>query len=139
MKERVFLFAVVALAVVMIMIAPANAAAQAQQAAPKPVRTVLQKLDDNAMGREISLVMVEFAPGAAEVPHTHPGPYVARVMEGAFEFDVAGKPTTTYRTGDTFAVDAGQAHHGKNVAEGKTLLLITFVLPKGVPPSTPVK
>lgn len=139
MKARVSLLTVVALALLVMMVVSANAVAQAPQAAPKPVRTVLQKLDDSATGREVSLVLVEFAPGAAEVPHTHPGPYVARVMEGAFEFDAAGKPTTTYHVGDTFAVDTGQAHHGKNVAEGKTVLLITFVLPKGVPSSTPVK
>jgi quercetin dioxygenase-like cupin family protein len=100
---------------------------------------VLQKLDVGTTGREASLVLLEFAPGAAEVPHTHPGEYVAYVLEGAFEFDVAGKPKATYRTGDSWAVEGGRVHSGKNVAQGPTRLLMTFILEKGKPPRTYVK
>jgi len=114
-------------------------AAQAQQPEQRPKRTVLQKLDVGDTGREASLVMVEFAPGAAEVPHNHPGEYLAYVMEGAFEFDVAGKPKATYRAGDSFAVEGGRVHSGKNVAQGPTRLLLTFILEKGKPLSTPAK
>jgi quercetin dioxygenase-like cupin family protein len=132
--KRVFLLAAVALAGTL-----SIQAAQAQQAEQRPVRTVLQKLDVGTTGREASLVLLEFAPGAAEVPHTHPGEYVAYVLEGAFEFDVAGKPKATYRTGDSWAVEGGRVHSGKNVAQGPTRLLMTFILEKGKPPRTYVK
>ena len=114
-------------------------AAQAQQPEQRPKRTVLQKLDVGTTGREASLVLVEFAPGAAEVPHTHPGEYLAYVLEGAFEADVAGKPKATFRPGETFAVEGGRVHFGKNVAPGPTKLLLTFILEKGQPASTPAK
>jgi quercetin dioxygenase-like cupin family protein len=113
--------------------------AQAQQAEQRPKRTVLQKLDVGATGREASLVVVEFAPGATEVPHTHPGEYLAYVLDGAFELDVAGKPKATYRAGDSFAVEGGQVHAGKNIAQGPSRLLITFIVEKGKPPSSPAK
>lgn len=105
---------------------------------PKPKRTVLQKQDIGTTGREGTLALVEFAPGAAEVPHTHPGEYFAYVLEGSFSFDLEGK-TTVYSAGDSFMVGAGQVHSGKNVAKGTTKLLITFILEKGKPASTPVK
>ena len=46
-------------------------AAQAQQAEQRPKRTVLQKSDVGATGREATMQIVEFAQGAGEVPHTH--------------------------------------------------------------------
>jgi quercetin dioxygenase-like cupin family protein len=113
--------------------------AWAQQSEQRPARTVLQKLDVGITGREASLVVVEFAPGASEVPHTHPGEYIAYVLDGAFEFEVAGKPKATYRTGDSFFVEDGRVHLGRNVAQGPTKLLITFILEKGKPASSPAK
>ncbi len=112
---------------------------QAQQAEQRPKRTVLQKLDVGDTGREAALVMVEFPPGAAEVPHTHPGEYLAYVLEGAFEADVAGKPKAIYRAGDSFTVEGGRVHSGRNVAQGPTRLLLPFILEKGKPASSPAK
>ena len=45
-------------------------AAQAQQAEQRPKRTVLQKSDIGATGREATMQIVEFAQGMAEVAHT---------------------------------------------------------------------
>jgi quercetin dioxygenase-like cupin family protein len=114
-------------------------AAQAQQAEQRPKRTVLQKSDVGATGREATLQIVEFAQGAAEVPHTHPGELFGYVLEGAFELDVAGKPKATYRAGDGFLVEGGRVHAGKNVAPGPSRLLVTVILEKGQPPSSPAK
>jgi quercetin dioxygenase-like cupin family protein len=114
-------------------------AAQAQQAEQRPKRTVLQKSDVGTTGREATLQIVEFAPGAAEVPHTHPGELFGYVLEGAFELDVAGKPRATYRTGDGFLVEGGRVHAGKNIAPGPSRLLVTVILEKNQPPSAPAK
>jgi quercetin dioxygenase-like cupin family protein len=109
----------------------------AQQSELRPKRTELQKVDVGSTGREASLVTVDFPVGAAEVRHTHPGEYIAYVLEGAFMFDIDGQPTKTYRVGDSFVVPGGVIHSGKNVATGPTRLLITFILEKGKPASTP--
>jgi len=114
-------------------------AAQAQQIDQRPKRTVLQKSDVGTTGREASLVVVEFAQGAAEIPHTHPGELFGYVLEGAFELSVDGKPTVTCRVGDGFLVEGGRVHAGKNIAPGSTKLLVTFILEKGQPSSSPVK
>jgi quercetin dioxygenase-like cupin family protein len=124
---------------IFLMLASASLTAIGQQAENRPVRTVLQKVDVGTTGREASLVTVAFAPGAAEVPHTHPGEYIAYVLEGAFEFEVAGRPKAIYRVGDSFLVEGGRVHSGRNVAEGPTKLLITFILEKDRPASSPAK
>ena len=114
-------------------------AAQAQRAEQRPKRTVLQKSDVGATGREATMQIVEFAQGMAEVPHTHPGELIGYVLEGAFELDVAGKPKATHRAGDSFLVEGGRVHAGKNIAPGPSRLLVTVILEKGQPPSAPAK
>lgn len=113
--------------------------AQAQQAEQRPTRVVLQKADVGTTGREATLQTVEFAQGAAEIPHTHPGELVGYVLVGAFELSVAGKPTVTYRVGDGFLVEGGRVHAGKNIAPGPTKLLVTVILEKGQLASSPAK
>ena len=58
-------------------------AAQAQQE-QRPKRTVLQKSDVGATGREATMQIVEFAQGMAEAPHTHPGELIGYVLERLF-------------------------------------------------------
>ena len=59
--------------------------------------------------------------------------------EGAFELDVAGKPRATHRAGDSFLVEGGRVHAGKNIAPGPSRLLVTVILEKGQPPSASAK
>lgn len=111
--------------------------AQAQPAEQRPTRVVLQKTDVGHTGREATLQTVEFAKGAAEIPHTHPGELMGYVLTGAFELNVAGRPTVTYRAGEGFMVEGGKVHYGKNIADGSSKLLVTVILEKGQAPSTP--
>ena len=113
--------------------------AQAQQAEQRPKRTVLQKSDVGATGREATMQIVEFAQGAAEVPHTHPGELIAYVLEGAFDLDVAGKPKATYRVGDSFIIEGGRVHAARNLAPGPSRVLVVVIFEKGQPPSSPAK
>ena len=113
--------------------------AQAQAPEQRPTRNVLQKTDVGNTGREATLQTVEFAKGAAEIPHTHPGELMGYVLLGAFELSVAGRPTVAYRAGDGFMVEGGRVHAGKNIADGPSKLLVTVILEKGQPASTPAK
>ena len=61
-----------------------------------------------------TLVSVELPVGAREGRHLHSGTLVAYVTEGALTLDYEGKPTVTYKTGETFSVEPGKVHEGMN-------------------------
>ncbi len=86
----------------------------APAAKPGFTRTVLQKVDSSAPGREAVQITAEFAAGVGTGRHTHPGEEVGYVLEGPFTFTIEGKPPVTLKTGDHFFVPAGTIHEGKN-------------------------
>jgi quercetin dioxygenase-like cupin family protein len=113
--------------------------AQTQTEELRPKRTVLQKADVGNTGREVTLQIVEFPAGAAEVPHTHPGELVGYVLEGSADLMVEGKPMTSLKAGDGFIIEGGKIHAAKNTAKGSTKLLAAVILEKGKPTSAPAK
>jgi len=115
------------------------ALAQAQTDELRPKRTFLQKSDVGSTGREVTLQIVEFPAGAAEVPHTHPGELVGYLLEGSLDLMVEGKPMASLKVGDGFIIEGGKVHAAKNTAKGSSKLLATVILEKGKPPSAPAK
>ena len=113
--------------------------AQTQTDELRPKRTVLQKSDVGSTGREVTLQIVEFPAGAAEVPHTHPGELVGYLLEGSLDLMVEGKPMTSLKEGDGFIIEGGKVHAAKNTAKGSSKLLATVILEKGKPASAPAK
>jgi len=109
---------------------------QAQQPAVK--RTVLLQHDTSVPGYEAVLVSVEIPVGGREGRHTHPGTAMIHVVEGAITLDYEGKPTTTYKAGQSFFVDAGKVHEGINKETVTTKAIATFIIPKGQPVTTQV-
>src|SRR6266508_2699002 len=77
----------------------------AQQSAPTVKRTVLLQHDTSAPGYEAVLVAVEIPVGGREGRHTHSGTAMIHVVDGALTLDYEGKPTVTYKAGDSFFVD----------------------------------
>lgn len=66
------------------------------------VRPILQHDLPDVPGKQISMVTVEFAPGATSSPHRHPGSVVAYVLEGSVVSEVdPGKPVT-YKVGQSW-------------------------------------
>jgi len=120
-----------------IAIAAAYLPATAQQA-PTVKRTVLLQHDTSVPGYEALLVAVEIPAGGREGRHTHPGLAMIHVEEGTLTLDYEGKPTMSYKPGDSFFVEAGKVHEGMN--KGTTLVkaIATFVIPKGQPVTTQV-
>ena len=103
------------------------------QQAPTVKRTVLLQHDTSAPGYEALLVSVEIPVGGREGRHTHPGTAMIHVLEGAITLDYEGKPTTTYKAGQSFFVDAGKVHEGLNKENVPAKAIATFVIPKGQP------
>jgi quercetin dioxygenase-like cupin family protein len=66
------------------------------------VRPIMQHDLPDVPGKQISMVVVDFAPGAGNSPHSHPGSTVAYVLEGSVVSEVdPGKPVT-YHAGQSW-------------------------------------
>ena len=106
--------------------------------APRPSRQVLQTIDVAGTNREVSLVFVDFPVGRAEIKHTHPGEYVAYLLEGTLTFELEGSAPVILHAGESLAIRAGQVHSARNDSGTPAKLLVSFVLEKGRPFMTPV-
>ena len=100
---------------------------------PEVVRKVLMQHDLPMAGWSEALVSVEIPVGGREGRHTHPGPLMVYIAEGAITLDYEGQPTKTYKVGDTFYVEAGKIHEGINMGNVPARAIATFVTPKGEP------
>ena len=89
-------------------------------------------------GYQTIVNFLEFAPGAREVRHTHPGPLSGYVLEGTLTLEHEGRPTTAYKAGEAFYVDAGKIHVGINDSTAPLEFLATLVVEKGKPAVAPV-
>jgi quercetin dioxygenase-like cupin family protein len=117
----------------------ATAVAAQGPAAPTVTRTPLRTQDLPMPGGYVAtLVSVELPVGAREGRHVHSGTLVAYVKDGALTLDHEGKPTVTYKAGETFSVEPGKVHEGMNKTNVTTRLIATFVYPKDQPMTTQV-
>jgi quercetin dioxygenase-like cupin family protein len=107
-------------------------------AAPTVVRKVLMQ-QDVPNGAQLAVVSVEIPVGGREGRHTHSGPLIVYVQEGALTLDYEGKPTVTYKPGETFFVESGKIHEGINNGTVPIKALASFVTPKGAPLTTQVQ
>ena len=128
-------------AVVSPLIVPSSASValhvvQAQQAGAK--RTELQRHGLSMPGREVIQVRVDLEPGVAFPSHTHPGEEVIYVIEGTWEYEIAGKSVKA-KAGDVLFVPAGTVHSAKNAGTGNAAELATYLVEKGQPLLTLVK
>lgn len=128
-------------AVMTLVVSAGSIAAQqpAAPAGPTVTRTPLVTKDlPMAGGYVATLVAVELPAGSREGRHVHSGTLVAYIREGAITLDYEGKPTVTYKAGETFSVDPGHVHEGMNKGSVTTRLIATFVFPKDQPMTTQV-
>lgn len=96
-------------------------------------RTVLEKLDLSVPGYEGVMVRTELPPGAEERKHTHPGDFMAYVLEGTITLFQEGQPTLRRKAGEVFSVPAGRVHSAANEGTTPIKLLVSFVVEKGKP------
>ena len=105
--------------------------AQSQQAGIK--RTDLLRQDLGVPGREVIQVRVDFAPGVAFPPHSHPGEEIAYVIEGELEYRLEGRPPVTLEAGEALFIPAGTVHAARNVGSVSAAELATYIVEKGKP------
>jgi quercetin dioxygenase-like cupin family protein len=92
-------------------------------------------------GKEVRVLTVDSAPGAASPVHRHNGQVFVYVLSGHMIMQVAGKPPVTVGPGDTFYEDPADIHTmSKNVSTTEPAKFLVFmIMPKGAPVSVPVK
>jgi len=126
---------------IVVVIAGAALAAQALVVAQQPTvkRTVLLQHDlPNVPNFQSALVLVEIAGGAREGRHTHAGTLLVQVEAGELTLDYEGRPTATYKPGESFFVDPGKVHEGINRGSVPVKAIASFVTEKGKPLTTQV-
>jgi quercetin dioxygenase-like cupin family protein len=128
MKRRVALIATLWIASVF----TGNGSASAQEIARK---ILLQQ--DGPPGYQTVLTSVEIPAGVSEMRHTHPGMLVVYVIAGTLALETEGRARTTYKSGDSFHVEAGKVHQGINTGTVPVKIAATLVAEKGKPLSTP--
>jgi quercetin dioxygenase-like cupin family protein len=106
---------------------------------PSVTRKVLMQQDLNIPGYTAALVLVEIPVGGREGRHTHPGTLVVYVQEGALTLDYEGKPTKTYKAGESLSVEPGKIHEGINKGNTPIKAIATAVVEKGKPLTTQVQ
>lgn len=109
-----------------------------------PLHSIAQKLDANGIGRteavrhdfdgqrEAVQVRVDFGPHASFPAHTHPGVEIAYVLEGKVEYVMDGKPVVL-KAGDALYIPAGKVHSARNVGDGNSAELATYIVEKNKP------
>ncbi len=72
--------------------------------AKERARIVLSKELPTLDGKHLKAILVEvnYGPGEASPPHSHPCALLGYVVEGALRTQVKGEPEMTYRAGESF-------------------------------------
>ena len=104
---------------------------------PTVQRKILLTQDLPIAGYQTVMAAVEIPAGGREARHTHPGAVVVYIQEGILTFDYEGKPTTTYKAGESFFIEAGKIHEGINEGGSPVKAIATFVVEKGKPLTSP--
>jgi quercetin dioxygenase-like cupin family protein len=97
------------------------------------IRTDLQRHDLSVPGREVIQNRVEIDPEAPLFRHKHPGEEIIYVLEGSLEYQIDGRPPTTYNAGEVLLVPPETVHAVRNVGGGRAAELATYVVEKGKP------
>ena len=106
------------------------------QAPPGPTIRQQQRADGLPMIGPVEMVtwVLEFAPGAQSLPHTHPAPILVSVLEGEITIRLEGSEDS-HAQGESFVEAPGIVHVGVNTAAGRTRNMVSILLPKGAPPA----
>ena len=104
-------------------------------------RTVLLKSDLVGIeGKEASLNLTEYAPGASSGKHYHPSHTFLYVLEGSGIWELEGQPPVTRKQGGVFYEQPKLVHDIKNASTTAPLKLLACVIgEKGQPRTVPVK
>lgn len=131
-----FKISAAALAAIFVCVASASAIAQEPKVTP-----VLRKQLADIPGKDLLVLTVEYAPGAADSPHRHNADALVYVLEGSVIEQVKGGKPDTLTAGQTFYERPQDIHIvGRNASTTQPAKLLAILVKKrGAPPLVPVK
>ena len=105
------------------------------------VRSLLSKDLAGAPGREVSMITVEYPPGASTPVHTHNAQAMVYVLEGSIVMQAKGGAPVTLTPGQTWYVGPDDVHVvSRNASSSAPAKYLVFMVKdKGAPILTPVK
>lgn len=90
---------------------------------------------DLPVGAELYQTVLDFEPGAWTVAHEHNGPSFNTVLEGEVTLRI-GEAEQTFHVGEGWVDAPGVYHTAGNLGSTPARLIVSFVMARGVPPST---
>ena len=116
------------------------AAAVAAQEPPKVTTLFSRELSD-IPGKEGTMLIVEYPPGAADPVHRHNANAFVYVLEGSIIMQVKGAEPVTLQAGQTFYEGPDDIHVvGRNASKTEPAkFLVVLVKNRGAPIFTPVE
>jgi quercetin dioxygenase-like cupin family protein len=90
---------------------------------------LLRQALPDAAGRNGIMLTVNYAPGQASAPHSHPGSVFAYVLEGEVVSQLQGQPAVTYKAGDYWYEPPQSAHIvSRNASTSAPARLLVWLL-----------
>ena len=103
---------------------------------PKFKGTVLDEVSLGSLPGEhtMKMTLLEMEPGAAIPEHTHKGPGMRYVLEGAIAIAWKNGKTETFKSGSSYFEAPNSSHpigqmSARNAADGRTRVLVLELLP----------
>ena len=108
----------------------------AHAAEPVRVTELLTQPLANVAGKEVTMITVDYAPGAADPIHRHNASAFVYVLEGVVEMQMKGGEKVTLRPGQTFYEDPDGIHLvGRNASDKEPAKFVVFLVKN---PGTPI-
>lgn len=115
--------------------------ARASAAEPVQVNELMTKALANVPGKEVTMITVEYAPGAADPVHRHNASAFVYVLEGSIVMQMKGDKEVTLTAGQTY-YEAPDGIHlvGRNSSKATPAKFIVFLVKeKGSPVLVPLQ
>ena len=111
------------------------ALASSTAADPITVTELMTKALVNVPGKEATMIVVDYAPGAADPIHRHNASAFLYVLEGSVVMQMKGEKEVTLHPGQTFYEDPQGVHLvGRNASDTKPAKFLVFLIKeKGAP------
>ena len=106
-----------------------------------PVKTLMTQDLSGVPGREVSMITVDYPPGASTPAHTHHAQALVYVLEGSIVMQAKGKEPVTLTKGQTWSEGPDDVHVvSRNASTSAPARYLVFMVKdKGAPILTPVK
>lgn len=101
---------------------------------------LMQQALSDAKGKQVTMLTVNYEPGATSDAHIHPGSVFAYVLEGAVVSQLEGQPERTYRKGQSWYEPPRTGHLvSRNASDTQpAALLVVAITDQGEPIKLPL-